>query len=297
MGQITRNQATAIGFTAVIMWSFLGPFGALSGEVPPFLLNALCFTVSASLAFARLAINPSRLILLRQPLHVWVMGTMGLFGYHALYFIGIRNAPPVEANLINYLWPVLIVLFSALLPGERLRVHHVIGAGLGLAGAGLLIARGGAFDLSSDSTVGYAAALAAALAWSSYSVLSRRMGNVPTEAVAGFCLMTAILSYLCHFLFEQTVMPQGPTQWFAVVGMGLMPLGLSFFTWDIGMKRGDIQVLGASAYAAPLFSTLLLVLFGFGAFTWPVAAACALIVAGALFAAKDMILRKKYSAS
>ncbi len=284
-----RTTATVIGFTAVLMWSLLGPLGALSGEVPPFLLSALCFGISASLAMGRIAVMEQGFSVLRQPAKVWVLGIAGVFGYHAFYFIGLRNAPPVEANLLNYLWPVLIVLFSALLPGERLKWNHLLGAGLGLFGAGLLVARGGGFSFEGGNTIGYISALAAALTWSSYSVLSRRLGSVPTEVVAGFCLAAAVLSVVFHFIFEETLMPQNATQWLAIVGMGLLPLGLSFFTWDIGMKHGDIQVLGASAYAAPLLSTALLILFGFGALTVTVLMACVLIFAGALIAAKDLL--------
>lgn len=195
MSDALRVRATLIGLSAVLMWATLGLFSAGSGKVPPFLLNALCFFLSGGLAVLWLAVR-GRLRLLRQPLKVWAFGIIGLFGYHFFYFTAMRNAPPVEANLINYMWPLLIVLFSALLPGERLRPHHVLGTLCGLFGAVLLISGGAGLNLASESALGYAAGLGAALFWSSYSVLSRRLGSVPTEAVAGFCLMTAFLSDL-----------------------------------------------------------------------------------------------------
>ncbi|WP_417687390.1 DMT family transporter [Roseibium sp.] len=290
--QALRLKATVVGLSAVLMWATLGLFGAGSGSVPPFLLNAMCFGLSGSLAVAWLAMK-GKLGLLRQPPKVWAFGTIGLFGFHFFYFTAIRNAPPVDANLINYTWPLLIVLFSALLPGERLRVHHVIGTVLGLSGAALLITGGEGLSLDTGASLGYAAAVASSLFWSSYSVLSRRLGDVPTEAVAGFCIMTALLSGLCHLLLEETVLPAAPTEWLSVVALGLFPVGLAFFTWDVGVKRGDIQVLGAAAYSAPLLSTLLLIAFGFGAFTLPVALACVAITLGAVIAAKDMIFRKR----
>lgn len=288
-----RLKATLIGLTAVLMWATLGVFGAGSGSVPPFLLNALCFGLSGLLALAYLAIR-GRLRLLRQPLGVWAFGTVGLFGFHFFYFTAIRNAPPVDANLINYTWPLLIVVFSAFLPGERLKVHHVVGTVLGLGGAGVLIAGGEGLSLSLSGTaaLGYGAAVASSLFWSSYSVLSRRLGDVPTEAVAGFCLMTSLLSAVCHVFLEDTVWPATVTEWGSVVALGLFPVGLAFFTWDVGVKKGDIQVLGAAAYSAPLLSTLLLIAFGYGAFTAGVGFACVAITLGAVIAAKDMLLRK-----
>lgn len=290
-GQANRFRATLIGLTAVLMWATLGVFGAGSGAVPPFLLNALCFGLSGFLACIWL-VSRGKLSALRQPLKVWAFGTVGLFGFHFFYFTAIRNAPPVDANLINYTWPLLIVVFSALLPGERLKLHHVAGAVLGLGGAALLVSKGEGLSLDPAFALGYGAAVASSLFWSTYSVLSRRLGEVPTEAVAGFCLMTALLSALCHLALEETVWPSGTVEWASVVALGLLPVGLAFFTWDIGVKRGDIQVLGAAAYSAPLLSTLLLIAFGFGDFTWIVGAACILITIGAVIAAKDMIFRR-----
>jgi drug/metabolite transporter (DMT)-like permease len=285
-------KATIIGLSAVLMWATLGLFGAGSGAVPPLLLNAICFGISGSLALIWLLVK-GKVALLRQPLKVWAFGTVGLFGFHFFYFTAIRNAPPVEANLINYTWPLLIVVFSAFLPGEHLRLHHVIGTVLGLAGAALLITGGEGIDFSGGSALGYSAAVASSLFWSSYSVLSRRLGAVPTEAVAGFCLMTALLSGICHVFLEETVWPAAPLEWASVMALALFPIGLAFFTWDIGVKRGDIQVLGAAAYSAPLLSTLLLIAFGFGALTVSVGLACVAITLGAVIAAKDMIFKKR----
>ena len=294
MHKSERSRATIIGLSAVLMWATLGLLGAGSGAVPPFLLNALCFGISGTLACIWLAAS-GKLKFLKQPLKVWAFGTLGLFGFHFFYFTAIRNAPPVDANLINYTWPLLIVVFSAFLPGEYLRPHHVIGTVLGLAGAVLLITGGEGISFSSEAALGYSAAVASALFWSSYSVLSRRLGKVPTEAVAGFCLITALLSGLCHFALEETVLPDRAIEWGSVLALALFPVGLAFFTWDIGVKRGDIQVLGAAAYSAPLLSTLLLIAFGFGPLTLSVVVACLAITLGAVIAAKDMIFQKRRS--
>lgn len=290
----SRLRATLTGLGAVVMWSTLGLFTVMTGldgaAVPPFQLNALCFALAGVLALMVLA-SQGRLrdVIATTPPALGI-AVAGLFGYHALYFTALRLAPAVEANLLNYLWPLLIVLFSGLLPGERLRWYHGVGAALGLGGAVLLIlGQGAAFD--PGFALGYAAALAAALAWSSYSVLSRLFGSVPTGALAGACLLTAALSLACHLLFETTVWPASVTGWVGVTALGLFPVGFAFFVWDIGMKHGDIQVLGAAAYATPILSTLLLIGFGHGTLTWPVAAACLLVTAGAVLAAKDLILR------
>ncbi len=183
------------------------------------------------------------------------------------------------------------MLLSALAPGERLALHHVFGAVLGLIGAGLIVTGGQAVALNTDDLPGYALALLAAFVWSSYSVLSRRFHTVPTDVVTGFCLATAILAAIAHLGLETTAWPEGVGQWLAVLGLGLGPVGLAFYVWDIGVKHGDIQVLGAASYSAPLLSTLVLIGFGMGSFTWATGLACALITAGAVIAAKDMLFR------
>jgi drug/metabolite transporter (DMT)-like permease len=279
------GKATLIGFSAIAMWSSLGLLGAASGAVPPFLLNALCFGLSGLLAVAWVASRRGGTQALRQPLGVVVFGALGLFGFHALYFTAIRNAPPVEANLINYTWPILIVLMAGLVTGEPLRVRHLIGAGVGLAGVAMVLSGAGGITFAEEAGVGYLAALGSAVWWAAYSVMARRMRQVPTSAVALFCCVTAVLSAGVHLAIEETVWPAGVGPWGAVVLLGLFPVGLAFFAWDHGMKHGHIQLLAAGAYAAPLLSTLAMILAGYGAMTPHVAAACLAIPLGAAIAA------------
>lgn len=283
-----RARATLIGLTAIVMWSMLGVFTGGSGAVPPFLLNAFCFGLSG-LAATIWLVAQGRIHVLRQPLKVWAVGTLGLFGYHALYFTALRTAPLVEAGLINYLWPLLIVLFSGFLPGERLRVHHLAGVVLGFSGAALLVTSGRSLTLDGGYAFGYLAAFLAAVVWASYSVISRRFAGVPSEAVAGFCLATALLSLFCHMAFEETVLPIGPLQWLMVFLLGAFPVGLAFFVWDHGVKHGDIQLIGTAAYATPVLSTLLLTVTGYGTLGWTTAIACALVTFGAVVAAWDVL--------
>lgn len=288
-------RATLIGFSAVVMWALLALFTAASGSVPPFQLAAMAFTIATALGLAARFLSPP-VQTTPIPAKVWMIGVAGLFGYHFFYFTALRNAPAVEASLIAYLWPLLIVVGSALLPGERLRWHHLAGALLGLAGAFLIVTRGGGIDFDSRYATGYAAAVVCALVWSSYSLLSRRFPAVPTGVVTWFCAATAVLSLICHLLLEDTVWPQGWSQWLAVAGLGLMPVGAAFYAWDHGVKHGNIQVLGAASYAAPLLSTLVLIAAGAADATPRILAACALITAGAALAAKSMLFRRARSA-
>ena len=282
------RAATFIGLGAIALWSVLALLTASAGAAPPFELAALTFAIGGGFGLIYAAAR-GRLSALRQPWPVWLVGVGGLFGYHALYFAALRRAPPAEASLIAYLWPLLIVLFSALLPGERLRARHVLGAALGFVGAVALFAgkaEGGGHAFDPAVALGYGLALACAFVWSGYSVLSRRLKAAPTEAVAGFCLVTAALAAICHFVFETTIMPAGPAQWAAIVGLGLGPVCLAFYVWDYGVKNGDLRLLGVAAYAAPVLSTLILVAAGFAPATASLGLACALIVGGAVVATR-----------
>jgi drug/metabolite transporter (DMT)-like permease len=285
---MTSRTATLIGLTAILMWSLLAVLTVASGTIPAFQLAAMTFAIGAVVGLLSWIGRPGAIRALSQPPLAWIVGVGGLFGYHALYFLALRFAPPAEAGLLNYLWPLLIVLFSSLLPGERLAPHHVIGAALGLGGTVLLLAgnRGG---FAPGQIPGLVAAVVAAFVWASYSVMSRRLKSVPTDAVAGFCAVTALLAALVHALIETTVWPDTSSQWLAVLGLGIGPVGAAFYAWDIGMKRGDIRVLGAASYTTPLLSTLFLILTGYAEPSANIALAAILIAGGGLIAAKDMM--------
>jgi drug/metabolite transporter (DMT)-like permease len=282
---MSRTKATATGFVAVLLWALLALFTVGSAPTPPLLLNTLSFGIGGLVGLIWAGVTGSFRQMREVPLRVYGFGALGLFAYHLLYFSALRAAPAAQAGLIAYLWPLLIVLFSGLLPSERLRLGHVFGAVMGFAGAAMIITDGGA-GLSRDHLTGYLLALLAAFTWAGYSVLSRLVGSAPTASVAVFCLSTSALSLPLHLLFEQTVLPQTSLGWASIAGLGLGPVGLAFYVWDIGCKRGDIQILGTSSYAAPLLSTLALIMAGIAVPSMSLLWAALLITAGALVAAR-----------
>ncbi|MBP2562867.1 drug/metabolite transporter (DMT)-like permease [Neorhizobium galegae] len=286
-----KIRGTLIGFTAILMWSLLALMTAASGKVPPFQMSAITFAIGSLPGIVLFIVRPERIAFLKQPPKVWITGIGGLFGYHFLYFTALRNAPAVEAGLIAYLWPLFIVVGSALLPGERLRWYHVAGAVAGLCGTIAIVSRNGlAFD--DAYLLGYGAAFLCAFTWSGYSLLTRRFDRVSTDVVTGFCLGTSLLSLICHLALETTVWPANGSEWAAVAGLGLLPVGAAFYAWDYGVKNGDIQIIGAASYAAPLLSTLILVASGFAEPDWRILLACLLITGGAVLAARDMFRPK-----
>lgn len=281
------HKATLIGSVSVFLWGTLALLTRMTGgAIPEFQMMTMTFAIAFLLMLIRWhGQKRSGLRYLRQPLAAWGIGVAGLFGYHFVYFKAMTLAPAVEVSLLAYLWPLLIVLFSALLPGERLRVVHIIGACLALFGCWILIGQN-YMGFQSQYLPGYLLALLCALIWSSYSVLSRLVKAVPTDAVGWFCAVTAVLALGCHLVLEETVWPQGWAQWVGVIGLGLGPVGIAFFTWDYGVKHGNLQLLGTLAYSAPLISVVLLVLAGEADASWNLFYASIAIVSGSFIAGK-----------
>jgi drug/metabolite transporter (DMT)-like permease len=255
-------KATAFGVIAVFLWSCLALLTTFTEGIPPFQLLALSFAVAFLASLCILGRNGmAGFRSWRQPRSVWAVGFLGIFAYHALYFFALKAAPAAEASLIAYLWPLLIVLFSAFTAGERLRKRQLLGALLGLAGTAFIMQQRASSEAAAMPVAGYLAAFACALVWSSYSVFNRRFSDVPSSISGGFCGLVAVAGLVCHLAFETAVTPNSG-QWAAIVGLGLGPVGLAFFAWDHATKHGSLAMLGALSYLAPLISTLLLVAIG-----------------------------------
>ena len=257
----SRN-ATLAGLLAILLWSSLALLTVATDGLPPFQVLTIAFAVAGALGLVRAGLRgKTGWSELRQPVSALALSTGALFGYHALYFIALKRAPAVEANLLNYLWPLLIVVFAGFLPGVRIRPLQWIGTGLGLAAAILLVSGGQRRAVSASHLPGYLAAITAAVVWAAYSVLNRRHAQVPSAAITVACVGVAVLGALAHLAIETTVAPT-PLQWSALLLMGIGPTGAAFWLWDTGTKRGDIALLGSLSYLAPLLSTALLVLSG-----------------------------------
>jgi drug/metabolite transporter (DMT)-like permease len=281
--------AILLALLSIVVWSSLAFLNSRVNALPPFLAVGVALCVGGLVGLLRAREW-------RVPLKTFAVGIGGIFGYHALLFAAFRIAPSVEVNLINYLWPLLIVLLSPVfLKGFRLGPRHVAGAVLGLAGAALIVS-GGKLKPDAVFLPGYLLAAAAALVWASYSLLTKRLPPFPTGAVGGFCLVSGILSLAVYFLGR--VVPVGPLapapvlfplDWLFLVLLGLGPMGGAFYAWDAALKRGDPRVIGALSYLTPLLSTLNLVLLG-GKRLSPVAGiAMSLIVAGAVVGSLELI--------
>ncbi|NMM82293.1 EamA family transporter [Acidovorax sp. SRB_14] len=246
-------QANLYALGAIALWASLAALGVSLTHVPPFLLTGIALVIGSVPAWPLVLRDPAQW---RIPLRTLALGVYGLFAYHLLLFVALRHAPAVEANLVNYLWPLLIVVLApVVLPGVALRWPHVVAALLGFGGAALAITAGQGLD--GRLAWGYLPALAAAFVWSTYSLLTRRMAAFPTTAIGLFGLVSGLLSLLCHALLEPAAALQA-SDWALLAAMGLGPLGASFYLWDRALKLGDPRHIGILSYITPLASTALL---------------------------------------
>jgi len=266
---------TLCALGAIALWASLATLGVALSHVSPFLLTGLGLLVGSVPAWP----------LWRQwrvPTSTLALGIYGLFGFHFLLFLALRHAPAVEANLINYLWPLLIVVLAPWwLPDMRLRRGHVLAAALGFVGAGLAIAGDG--TLASTFHVGYLAAFGSAVVWATYSLSTRRVATFPTAAVGLFGLVSGLLSLLCHVWLEPPAALSISDAGLILV-MGLGPLGTAFFLWDYAMKHGDPRRIGVLSYLTPLGSTIMLLVVTGRPMTFGLMLATGLIVGAALLA-------------
>lgn len=264
---------------AIALWSLLASLGVSLGHVPPFLLTGLALLIGSVLALPFVARDTSQW---RIPVSTLALGVYGLFGFHFLLFIALRLAPPVEANLVNYLWPLLMVVLAPLfLKDVQLRALHVIAALLGFAGAAVAILGTSTGSTSSSWSWGYLPALASAFIWASYSLLTQRVPPFSTSAIGLFGLVSGLLSLLCHWALEpQTSLSM--QDWLLIAVMGLGPLGAAFFFWDKALKLGDARQIGILSYITPLASTALLMLVSGRPLSWSIGLAAAMIIGAAM---------------
>jgi drug/metabolite transporter (DMT)-like permease len=267
-------HANLYALGAIALWATLASLGLALKHLPPFLLTGIALVIGSIPAWP----------LFRQwkvPASTLAVGIYGLFGFHFLLFIALRHAPAVEANLVNYLWPLFIVVLAPVfLPGLKLRTAHVIAAAVGFAGAAIAILGAGAGTTGGWSW-GYVPALGSAFIWASYSLMTRRIAAFPTAAIGLFGLMSGLLSLACHWVLEPAAAISGD-DWLLLAVMGLGPLGAAFFLWDRALKLGDARHIGILSYLTPLASTALLMTVTGRPLSWSITLAAVLIIGAAV---------------
>jgi drug/metabolite transporter (DMT)-like permease len=246
-------HANLFALAAIVLWGSLAPLGVSLQHVPPFLLTGLGLLMGSIIG---LPLSGFKLAAWKVPASTLALGVYGLFGFHFLLFIALRHAPPVQANLVNYLWPLgMVLLAPVFLPGTALRPTHIMAALLGFLGAAVAIL--GGREVTTGFAWGYIPALGSAFIWASYSLLTRRVAPFASAAIGLFGLVAGLLSLLCHALLEAPVNLTAH-DYGLIAAMGIGPLGAAFYLWDMALKKGDARQIGVLSFLTPLLSTVAL---------------------------------------
>jgi drug/metabolite transporter (DMT)-like permease len=277
-----RADLFAIG--AIILWASLATLATLLSEIPPFLLTGIGLVIGSLIS---LPLSGFKLSAWKIPSKTLMVGVYGLFGYHLMLFIALQTAPAVEANLVNYLWPLLIVVLAPLFRRHlKLGVRHVIAAGAGFVGAAIAITSSGGVSAGVGLEIGYLFALAAAVIWATYSLLTTKLPTFPTSAIGLFGLVSGVLAIGAHFLLEAPAVISS-SDWVLLVILGLGPLGGAFYFWDAALKIGDPRRIGLLAFLTPLLSTTMLLIVSGRELSWQLLVATVLIVGGAVLGSRS----------
>jgi drug/metabolite transporter (DMT)-like permease len=276
-----RQLSVLLALVTIVCWGSLATLGKLINYLPPFFVIGTAFLIGALPGLYR----PREVF---PAIRTQLWGTFGFYFYHFFLFYALRHAPAVEANLINYMWPVLMVLMTPLFfPGQGLRTHHLIGTAFSVLGCVLLIS-GQGLELSSEHLYGYLLAAGAALTWPIYSLGKKKMPAGSVWSISGACLGAGILSLITHALIEPRVVLQLKDVGI-ILALGLGPFGLAFYLWDLALQKGEPRLIGALAYLTPVFSTLGLVLFAGQTLSPSTSMAMVLIIGGASAGLLDLL--------
>jgi drug/metabolite transporter (DMT)-like permease len=220
----------------------------------------------------------------RRDLRVMIMmGATGIFPYTTLYYLAFALAPAAagEINIINYIWPVWILILSPLLLAERLTARKLVGIVLSFCGVYVIVSGGRFIRFDPAQWPAYTSAGCGAFFWGLFSVLGKRNR---------FELLTAMLVYnlaafacfgvLC-FAAVEFVVP-GPGEWLLLACLGGLVNGAGYFFWLLALRSGDTAGISSAVYLTPFVALVYLTAAGRGAITWVQLTALALILAGPL---------------
>lgn len=283
----SSSAANLLALGAIALWALLAWLGISLAHVPPFLLTGVGLLVGSLIALP-LSFRNGKLDLSswKMPWQHVLLGVYGLFGFHFLLFIALRHAPPVQANLVNYLWPLgMVVMAPLFLPGVKLTATHLLAACIGFAGACIAILGRASESSNLGFAWGYIPAAGSAFIWASYSLLTKRLAlqgkSFATAAIGLFGLVSGLLSLLCHALLEPRVNLSGQDA-MLLAALGIGPLGAAFYLWDAALKRGDARQIGILSYITPLASTAVLLIATGQPLSLSIGLAAALIVGAAV---------------
>jgi drug/metabolite transporter (DMT)-like permease len=264
-GRWSRATWTVIGSAAIPLWATWPTLAALASPMPVFQLLAIAFTIGTVTLYGmerRSAATESVRPSLSSRVVPAVACSFGLLGADAFFVLATASIPAAQANLISYLWPMMVVGLGAIAGFFPFRARHASGLIIGFCGAGVVIGGNG----MTFSAAGIGLAGLSGLSWALFCLFRLYQGGKAQSALVAGCGLSAALSLILHLILEPTIVPSAlPLLSAFAVGVAL---ALGNLLWDQGLRRGDSRLLAVMAYATPLVGALILIIADLATPTW-----------------------------
>ena len=195
-----------------------------------------------------------------------LVGFIGLFGFIFFFTQGLHNTSAINGALIVALNPVITLLLTAIFQGYRIKPKDLIGMTVALIGVCYLLTGGNIQQiLSIDFALGDIYFLIAVVMFGLQNIWIRKystgLGSRPFTLLTNlFCLIG--FTVLLPFEAEGTFTPASNRFWLATLGMGLLGTTLSYYFWNLGIKRVGPNKGSIFLNTIPLFVAILAVPFG-----------------------------------
>lgn len=241
------------------------------------LLSISCMMGSSAILLFHFFFTPNQ-YKFGQPWYLWLIGASTITISKISFVLAFRYAPAAQVDLINYLWPIMVVVFSSFLSRERLSIAHVIASCFGFLSIYVLFSDDhGYIYFQNQHAIGYFLALLAALFWAFYSMFSRHQQNSSPILIGAYTGITALLSLIVHVFYESSVLPTA-LEWVQLMIFGIGLSGLAYSLWDKGIKSGNFKLLTIFSYFTPLCSIFALILFGYATWSYSLLGSCFLMI-------------------
>ena len=253
-----RNYLLA--FSAMLMWSTMSGAVKLLFNRTPSIPNFQVLSVSAFFAFVALLlyivvtgkIKAIKQYDFRDILNMSGLGFLGFFMYTSLYFYGISVLTAQEACIVNHLWPMMIVVFSVIILGEKLSAVK-IGA-LASSFIGVVILSGG---IHGDGQIwGILSCAAGAVCYGLFTALNKKKDYDQNIAMTIMWLVTALAAAVAG-LFTETWVPLSTTEIIGLLWIGAATDAAAYLLWTIAIHSSENTApIANMAYITPFMAMI-----------------------------------------
>lgn len=211
------------------------------------------------------------------------LGFLGLFLYSAFFYYGLARMTSQEACILNYLWPLMIVLFSCPILGEPLTTRKLVAVGMSFGGIVLVMFGGIEDSLSSDKVLGALSCVIAAACYGLFSVLNKRRRLDQKLTMMIIWATTAACAFASGYFFESWLMP-GFGQIVGLLWLGVVINAVAYLTWALALEKTSNTARTANlAYLVPILA-IFISTFAFGEELSPAVIPALVLIIGGIIA-------------